>query len=281
MVDAEYSLRVRVVLLHLVCMSLLLSATAIAGGGVTNRPFTLVLDDSLYDFDSVRIGAYRLEKRIDPNEDPYLGSYDFVTAVLKRKGRVIAHIPKESVPSLLLRYGTVRIIGGRSQQLLLESSSGGAHGELGFWVFDLGSGGRLIFDKSWYEESEWHITFEDLDHDGTYEILLPLDCPFLKGISHAGQRRVECVVSYNTGLHRFRAANHRFRKFLRSRLDQLLLTTNADDPDIGDVVEVACRYMLLGEKKAALKYFEDHYTGSDKALIREELSGWLKECHVE
>ncbi len=204
------------------------------------------------------------------------------TAAVKRTGRVIAESVNANGPLseifIHTRIGFVRLLGKRTDQLIIQQYSGGAHCCLSWRIYDLYPTFHLIFDSVRYPIGDAMNDAElmDLDHDGQLEFVHQSNqfayfdeacftCLFLPDV----------VFRFDRWAQQFLPANHIFKKYALRQLPINLehLRISKEDPSEywRYTLDVMLSYIYAGIEKRAWAFFARMYGGRSNRQLKNKI----------
>ena len=243
------------------------------------------ISDILADEDRLNYNGYVVEKRLRKVRYAYPPSWiDVSYAILKRKGSILAKFDDNVYFAMgnNTRFGLFSFLGGPTKQLVISQdiSRGGTQ-----WLVNLSRGYRIIFSGP-----AWNIGREgddmgiiDLDHDGAYEIAVPItDFYALQDkLPIARIPLPEIIFKYDARAMEYLPANPFFESYA------LLGTSGSKDEESIDefdrramVLDKLLAYIYVGKQKLGWDFYDRSYKLSDKEEIKRRVKAILNKQPV-
>lgn len=204
------------------------------------------------------------------------------TATVKRTGRVIAKYVNASGPFSEIfvhtRIGLVSLLGKRTNQLIIQQYSGGAHCCLSWRIYDLYPKFRLIFDSDQYPIGDAMEDAEliDLDRDGQLEFAHQSNqFAYFDDACFTCLLLPDVVFRFDRRTQRYLPANHIFKKYALRQVpfDLERLRSSEDNPSKywAYTLDVVLRYIYAGMEKRAWAFFAKTYGGRSNQELKNKI----------
>ncbi len=204
------------------------------------------------------------------------------TAAVKRTGRVIARSVNANGPFSEIfvhtRIGFVSLLGKRTNQLIIQQYSGGAHCCLSWRIYDLYPKFRLIFDSARYPIGDAMEDAEliDVDHDGQLEFVHQSNqFAYFDGACFTCLSLPDVVFRFDRRAQRYLPANHVFRRYALRQVpfDLEQLRRREDNPSEywAYTLNVVLRYIYAGMEKRAWAFFAKTYGGRSNRELKNKI----------
>jgi hypothetical protein len=244
------------------------------------------IGDVLFDDDTLTYNGYVVEKRQRkvrydyPREarSPSLW-VDVSFAVLKRRGKVLARFDDNIYFGMgnNTRFGLFSFLGGPTKQIVISQDifRGGTQ-----WIVSLSPGYRIIFNgPNWGVGREGDdMGIIDLDHDGVYEITLPITdfYDFQDKLPIARIPLPEIIFKYDARAMRYFPANPMFESYELRGMSDLGVGKSTDEFDQRAMaLKTLLAFIYAGKQKQAWDFYEKSYNLSDKEEIRRRVKAIL------
>lgn len=204
------------------------------------------------------------------------------TATVKRTGRVITKSVNANGPFSEIfvhtRIGFVSLLGKRTNQLIIQQYSGGAHCCLSWHIYDLYPKFRLIFDSARYPIGDAMEDAEliDVDHDGQLEFAHQSNqFAYFDEACFTCLLLPDVVFPFDRRAQRYLPANHIFKKFALRQvsLDLERLRRSKENPSEywAYSLDVALRYIYAGMERRAWAFFARTYGGRSNRELKSKI----------
>jgi hypothetical protein len=191
---------------------------------------------------------------------------DVSYAVLKRGGKTIATFDgARSSFGNSTDFALFPLLGNKTKQLIVSQTvpRGGRH-----WVVDF-SGGRAatVFDSADYTVGREDFVENDLNADGTFEIMLPLTAFYgFENYSIAETPLPEIVFEFDKKRGKYFPANPKFADYALRDIGEraAVITRTNRDSQFADVLDITLRYIFAGRELEAWSFYDREYNFADK-----------------
>ena len=217
-----------------------------------------------------------------PEVESRLSSVDVFYSQLKRRGRTVATFDANIYFGLgnVMQCGLFPLLEGGKKQLIVSQDipRGGTQ-----WIANLSPEFHLIF-----EGPKWRVGREgddmrivDLDHDGVYEILVPITSfyGFSEWIPTGRTPLPTAVFKYHPRIEKYLPANLLFEADLLSDIAaRKEAISGAVDPitQPTEILPIVLDYIFAGKEQEAWTFFEESYKLSDKQELKARIQAVLK-----
>jgi len=217
-------------------------------------------------------------------KNEYIGEkYLEPCAALKKNGRVLAIFEGISQGGLAaIEFGLASLFQSESKQLVVSQTRprGGRH-----WIVDLSSSRpRVLFDSFDWDAGREEVWIDDLDTDGTSEIILELPAFYMfEDMSPSVTPLPGVVFRYDSGARRYLPANQNYDYGLAG-IDEAISRLDPNErPEVIDGgaylsprLDVCLRYLLAGRKDQGWSFFDHYYARSDKKQMKAKIEDLLE-----
>ena len=249
------------------------------------------IGDILGDRHTLSYQGYAIEKRskrVRIDDEPEGGSspstVDVSYATLKRHGRVVATFDANIYFGMgnATSFGLFPLLGGSKKQLIVSQDipRGGTQ-----WIANLSPKFHLIFDGP-----QWGVGREgddmqivDLDHDGVFEILVPITAFY--GFSAwipTGRTPLPTVIfKFDPKTAKYLPANSLFPDYLVSDMRKRkegVSTTLDPIAQPTEILPIVLDYIFAGKEQEAWTFFEESYKLADKQELKARIQTMLRTC---
>ena len=231
------------------------------------------------DGDRLKHYGYVIEKRhrkVGENYPVGVGAgqswIDVSYAVLKRKGKVLAKFDANVYfgPGNATRFGLFSFLDGPAKQIAVSQDifRGGRQ-----WVLSLSPQPRIIFDGPYWavgREGD-DISVVDLDHDGVFEIVLPItDFYDFQDKLPVGRIPLPGIIfKYNRNKMKYFPANPLFESYAIQEINERAAGTISDEFDQRAMaLRKLLAYIYVGKEHQAWELYNKSYQLSDKEVVR-------------
>jgi hypothetical protein len=251
----------------------------------------ILTGDVLSDDDTLSYNGYVVEKRHKrvrydyPAEIQSQPSWiDVSYVVLKRQGNVLVTFDDGIYFGMgnATRFGLFSFLPGPTEQLVVSQDlfRGGTQ-----WVVNLSPRPQIIFDgPKWGVGREGDdMTIVDFDHDGVFEIIVPITdfYEFQDKLPIARIPLPEIIFKYDRRLMKYVPANPVFESYALRGIRDLDLGKTIDEFDQRAVVlEKLLAFIYVGKQKQAWNFYDRSYKFSDRKEIRHRIEAILAKQHV-
>jgi hypothetical protein len=244
------------------------------------------IGDVLTDDETLSYHGYLVEKRhkkVRYEYPPKMRSrpswLDVSYAVIKRKGVVLSRFDDNIYFGMgnNTRFGLFSFLGSPTKQIVISQDifRGGTQ-----WVVNLSPRYRIIFNgPNWGVGREGDdMGIIDLDHDGVYEITLPITdfYDFQDKLPIARIPLPEIIFKYDAITMRYVPVNPLFESYALHGTSDLEVEESTDEFDQrAMVLETLLAYIYVGKQKQAWDFYDRSYKLSDKEEIRRRVKAIL------
>ena len=208
------------------------------------------------------------------------------TTTIKKHGRVLAKLSVEHLGlEQATQIGLVQLFAGKTKQLVVQESNGGAHCCYRWHIYALSPEFREIFDSARYPIGDGMDDAEllDLNRDGVTEFIHSSNkFSYFDGLCFVCSPRPVVVFEYDEARGRYCPANHRFRSFAlrdikeeRRKVAEMNRLGEYDGTYFPTVLDIVVSYIYAGQERRAWLYYRRSYKLADKGrmsrLMRQEL----------
>lgn len=160
-------------------------------------------------------------------------------------------------------FGLYPVLGGKTKQLVVVQTTGGAHCCFLYRIYDLRPKFRLIFDSAKYPIGDGfdELEFKDIDGDGIHEFTQrDMTFHYWEGLSYVSSPEPEVVFQYNRRARRFHLASKRFSAYLLKDIEKQIKDQDANDPDLDwATVDITLRYIFAGKQELGWKFYDKQF----------------------
>jgi hypothetical protein len=161
-------------------------------------------------------------------------------------------------------FGLYPILGGKTKQLLVVQTSGGAHCCFSYHIYDLQPKFRLLFDSTKYPIGDGfdELEFKDLDGDGVHEFTqLDVTFDYWEDMAYVSSPQPENVFQYNPRIKRFLPANKKFSAYLLKDIAKDINKLDPSDPAQywRTSFEITLRYIFVGKEDLGWKFYDKQF----------------------
>ena len=245
------------------------------------------MSDVLSDDDTLSYSGYVVEKRHkkvrddspaeERSQSPWI---DVSYAVLKRGGKVLVTLDDGIYFGLggnNTRFGLFSFLPGATKQLIVSQDvfRGGTQ-----WIVNMLPRPQIIFDgPKWGVGREGDdMTIIDLDHDGAFEIIVPITdfYEFQDKLPIARIPLPEIIFKYDERVTMYAPANPLFESYFVDGTNELVIEKTSDEFDRRALVlEKLLTLIYVGKQKQAWDFYDRSYTLADKEEIRRRVKDIL------
>ena len=160
--------------------------------------------------------------------------------------------------------GLYPILGGKTKQLVVVQTSGGAHCCFLYRIYDLRPKFRLLFDSEKYPIGDGfdELEFKDLDRDGVHEFTqLDMTFDYWEDMAYVSSPQPEVVFQYNPRIKKFLPANKKFADYLLKDVAKHIKNLDPSDPSQHWVrsFEITLRYIFAGKEDRGWKFYDKQF----------------------
>jgi hypothetical protein len=238
------------------------------------------------DDDRLKYCGYLVEKRHRKMRENYplvggapASRIDVSYAVLKRKGKVLAKFDANVGFGLsnATRFGLFSFLGDAAKQIAVSQDTfrGGRQ-----WVIGLSPQPRIIFDGPYWavgrEGDDMNVV--DLDHDGVFEIVLPItDFYDFQDKLPIGRIPLPGIIfKYNRSEMKYFPANPFFESYAIQKINERAAGTISDEFDQRAMaLRKLLAYIYVGKEHQAWELYNQSYKLSDKEAVRRRIRAIL------
>ena len=247
----------------------------------------ILMGDVLSDDDTLSYSGYVVEKRHKKVRYDYPAEIrsqpswiDVSYAVLKRQGNVLVTFDDGiyfGMGGNDTRFGLFSFLPSPTKELVVSQDvfRGGTQ-----WVVNLSPQPRIIFDgPKWGVGREGDdLTIIDLDHDGVFEIVVPIT-DFYEFQDKLPMARIPLpgiIFKYDGAAMKYVPANPLFESYALHWISDLDVDTGPDEFDRRAIVlEKLLAFIYVGKQKQAWDFYDRSYKLSDKEEIRHRVKAIL------
>lgn len=230
-----------------------------------DRPADYLIEDSEF-----RSGSFSLLKKLRYNPESRHEDEYFVI----EHGKKSRKLDVVGGPGVQAQFGYFSFLHPNKSELFISQDTfrGGCQ-----WVLDPNDGFRMIFDGEKFDVGRegYDLSVEDLDHDGTKEILVPFVnfYDFQDKMSMSQIPLPDIIFKYDTSKREYLPANHKFKN---ASVDPKQLEPDGDDFAIRSrTLRLMGQLIFAGERDEAWRIFERHYKLQDKSEMRRRIKAIL------
>lgn len=240
-----------------------------------------VLSDFFIDGDSLSYNEYevtKIKRWLRDEGERYLEP----CASLKKNGRVLAIFEGISQGGLAaIEFGLASLFQSESKQLVVSQTRprGGRH-----WIVDVSSSRpRVLFDSFDWDAGREEVWIDDLDKDGTSEIILELPAFYMfENLSPSVTPLPEIVFRYDSATRRYIPANPNYDYGLAG-IDEAISRLDPNErPEANDLgaylsprLGICLRYVFAGRRVEGWSFFDRSYARADKKQMKAKIEHLL------
>jgi hypothetical protein len=236
---------------------------------------------------SLSYKGYKITKECDRIDD------EFSTCWLKirKNGKVLNAIEANYARDNWLVFGLFNFLGGKDEQLVVHTYSGGAHCCYDYRIYDLDPGFRKIYDSTPLDSAN-DIGNElfpvDINKDGVFEFRRDVMAFDYFHAGHADAVFPPAIFEYDKRRGQYRLANRKFGKFVISEQEQNLRhleTERKKSPSESEemrllneryiVRSVFLSLVYAGREAEAWKYLDENNNFDHKEEYRKDVEDQL------
>jgi hypothetical protein len=189
-------------------------------------------------------------------------------------------------------FGLFPFVSSEPKQLIVEQYSGGAHCCYSYWIYDLSTNPRLLFDSGKYGTGN-SLVPADINGDGLFELKQSVMAFDYFHMSHASSVFPQGIFAYDKKAGEYRPANRRLSAYalggLEKDIKELETLKAVGNPDNDDtyseryfsaVLQVTLKYIYAGKSDEGWAFFNREYKtheGIGKEKMRAEIDETLQE----
>lgn len=246
----------------------------------------ILTSDVLSDDDTLSYNGYIVKKshkkvRYDypPEARSQSSRIDVSYVVLKHRGKVLVTFDDDIYSGMgnSTSFGLFSLLPGPTKQLVVSQDifRGGTQ-----WVVNLSPRHRIIFDgPKWRVGREGDdMTIVDLDHDGVFEIIVPITdfYAFQDKLPIARIPLPEIIFKYDGRATVYAPANSLFESYLVDSTNELRVEKTIDEFDQRALVlQKLLTLIYVGKQKQAWDVYDRSYVLDDKEEIRRRVKAIL------
>ncbi len=213
------------------------------------------------------------------------------TATISRRGRVLATFNEGGGPDRdSTRIGLFSLLGGGTQQLIIEQYSGGAHCCWRYWIYNLTPVFRRIYDSAAYGANQlgYQLNIADLNRSGQYELIQSVMSFDYFELPHAQSPFPPAVFQYQWRSGRYQLANRRFPDYvLRDVAEHIREVQGLNrrlnpgseqfrENYLAAMLQVVLKYIYAGREREAWEFYDREYRLPDKEEMRGKIRRQLR-----
>jgi len=246
------------------------------------RPFEFLIDADEFDWNGYTIAKeIRKHHEIIPEPNtPHYQTLDIAYIVLKRSGKLIRKFDANVIGEMgqSANFGFYSFLGPGSRQLFIsqDTNRGGCQ-----WVVSRPPELRVIFDghKFGVGREGADLRVEDIDRDGTVEIIVPLTdfYDFQDKMSISEIPLPEIIFKFDAKQNEYLPANPSFKSYLKTDPLKAFYATKDDELSYRSATLNAMTFLIYrGEREQAWQMFDHYYRLPDKGEMQRRIKAILK-----
>lgn len=240
-----------------------------------NEP--LLLNDLFTQNDKLSYGKFEVAKQSRQINLDGL-KVDVLYAVLKKESKIVRKLDGNEYfgAGNSIDFGLFSFLGSGKQLFVSQLvPRGGIH-----WVVDVSSDGKVIFDSKKYEVGREDFQAYDIDKDGIYEILLPVDSFYgFADYAEAETPLPLIIFKYDKSKREYFPANPEFSDYaLRDIESKITHFRSADSMSyLPRILDVVLNYIYAGKEDIAWRFFDKNYDRPDKVEMKTKIINRVKD----
>lgn len=161
-------------------------------------------------------------------------------------------------------FGLYPVLGGKTKQLVIVQTSGGAHCCFSYRIYEMYPTFRLIFDSTEYPIGDGfdELEFQDIDGDGVMEFtqrVMTFD--YWEDMAYTSSPQPKVVFKYDPRAKGFYPANRQFAAYLLRGIEKEIRELDRDDPARQWIngLDITLRYIYAGQEKKAWQFYDREF----------------------
>ena len=160
-------------------------------------------------------------------------------------------------------FGLYPVLGGKTKQLVVVQTTGGAHCCFRYRIYNLRPTFQLLFDSEKYPIGGGFdkLEFNDIDGDGVHEFTQrDITFHYWEDMAYVSSPEPEVVFQYNPRAKRFLPGNKKFKAYLLKDIEKDIENQDPNVPKHWSwSLEITLRYIFAGNEKAGWRFYDKQF----------------------